>query len=471
MKFTLGTNKAIIKSDLILLEEDTIKHKILPFMRLTNKLPTLLKSLKSNDLLFCTKDNRYTTTVYDEYGFSKRIDLIALKYQNIIDLDVQHIVDDSNTKDYFQAKEPDCIYIPLVTNYAGNIAYQEINFDAKENRHIFVTGKSGSGKTVQMSQLIASLRNLDEKIVIFDSSDSFTQEELSRNLSQEFVDKYVTFHQIETDGLPINPFLFDSNLRTTEIKNRITGILSSPFDDLSQNQVNTLKQAVSETLKEDEDNFNILGLIDTLSGDSKDGNGRVKKTVCNKLMPLAEDMTENEPINQTWDELLEDSNDIVVISMANNSAFPGNKIIDLLLASLFMYQREHTDTHLNVFIDEIQSQNLTSSGPITKVLKEGRKYQMSLIYATQTISKNSGEKVKTLKQAGTSMYFKPDITSIDTIAEFLHLNNRDKHKLDELEVGQCFVQGNVYNHIQKTNLPVIIHGNTYMHYNSFSKNK
>lgn len=313
MKFTLNTNKAILKSDLILLEEDTIKHKILPFMRLTNKLTTLLKSLKSNDLLFRTKDNRYTTTIYDEHGFSKRIDLIALKYRDIIDIDVQHIVDDSNTKDYFQAKEPDCIYIPLVTNYAGNIAYQEINFDAKENRHIFVTGKSGSGKTVQMSQLIASLRNLDEKIVIFDSSDSFTQEELSRNLSQDFVDKYVTFHQIEIDGLPINPFLFDSNLRKTEVRNRITSMLSAPFDDLSQNQVNTLKQAVSETLKEDEDNFDILGLIDTLSGDGKDGNGRVKKTVCNKLTPLAEDMTENELINQTWDEFLENSKESSII--------------------------------------------------------------------------------------------------------------------------------------------------------------
>lgn len=468
MKFSSNTNEAILKSDLILLEEITIKNTILKDMNLTNKFSTLLRALQKNSLLVCTKDNRYTTTIYDEDGYSKRIDLVALKYQEIIDLDVQYIIDDSTTKEYFQTQEPDCICIPLLTNHAGNTAYQEIDFQAKANRHIFVTGKSGSGKTVAISQIIASLRNLDEKIVIFDSSDSFTKEELTRNLSEDFINNYVAFYNLEIEKLPINPFLFNDTLRKTEIKNRITSILSASFADLTQNQINTLKQAVFETLKKDENSFDIYSLIDTLSSDNGDGNGRVKKIICNKLMPLVEDIIEKEPINQTWYDFIENSNDIIILSMANNSNFSGNKLIDLLLASLFIYQRENADRHLNIVIDEIQSQNLASNGPITKVLKEGRKYQMSLLYATQTISKSSGEKAKILKQAGTSIYFKPDITSIDSIAEFLHLNNRDKYKLDELKVGQCFIQGDIYNSSLDMNVQTVIKGNIYTHYNNFN---
>lgn len=82
-------------------------------------------------------------------------------------------------------------------------------------------------------------------------------------------------------------------------------------------------------------------------------------------------------VNRGWDEFLNNSKDIIIVSMNASSK----------TVSLFYHQRFNPAKHLGIFVDEIHSQNLKPQGPITQILREGRKFRTFLNYATQFLYK------------------------------------------------------------------------------------
>lgn len=71
-----------------------------------------------------------------------------------------------------------------------------------------------------------------------------------------------------------------------------------------------------------------------------------------------------------------------------------------------------------------------------------------------------------MNQAGLSVYFKPNLASKMSVANMLGLKKSESHKLDELNKGECFVQGTVFNFETKCPEDAIISGKTYLIPNS-----
>lgn len=93
--------------------------------------------------------------------------------------------------------------------------------------------------------------------------------------------------------------------------------------------------------------------------------------------------------DRDWGELIEESKDIIIISTKAVRSNGGSGLIDMLLMSLYYYQQAHGEKQLSVFIDEIRTQNLSTKGPIAKILTESRKNRMSLNFATQFLPKSA----------------------------------------------------------------------------------
>ena len=93
--------------------------------------------------------------------------------------------------------------------------------------------------------------------------------------------------------------------------------------------------------------------------------------------------------DRDWGELIEESKDIIIISTKAVRSNGGSGLIDMLLMSLYYYQQAHGEKQLSVFIDEIRTQNLSTKGPIAKILTESRKNRMSLNFATQFLPKST----------------------------------------------------------------------------------
>ncbi|MDE6035316.1 MAG: type IV secretion system DNA-binding domain-containing protein [Ruminococcus sp.] len=131
--------------------------------------------------------------------------------------------------------------MPLIQNKSGQIAGQILV--PQENQHRFITGKSGSGKTVFLIQLMYHLSKAENRIIVFDSSYSFTEDSLLKVLPQNFVRENITFHKIDEKGIPVYLLHTYSTDKPLSRRNMLFNILCEAIHDPSQNQEIALKKS------------------------------------------------------------------------------------------------------------------------------------------------------------------------------------------------------------------------------------
>lgn len=153
--------------------------------------------------------------------------------------------------------------------------------------------------------------------------------------------------------------------------------------------------------------------------------------------------------------------------MDASSKTGGYALIDFLMMSLFKHQQLNYEKPIALFIDEIQNQNIRESSPIQQILRLGRKYRTGLNYATQFISKVSKDSNSVLEMANLSVYFQPDNTSATSVAKNLGL---PKKELICMNVGECYIKGDIFNYNSNHSIGTVLHGYTYRNFvNSNSK--
>lgn len=462
MAYSVGSDTVIRKDNMFIFEEKVFTDIILSGMTHTQSLLHTLQALDSEGVLVKNKKNRFSLTVYDSEGHSVRKDFIAILYSSILDTDTLEMLENNENREYFFDTLPHGNFLPMICNSSGKVAGKEIRYIDKSNLHISVTGKSGSGKTVFLCQLLCSMQKLGDKVVVFDTSDSFSYDELCRNLSKDYVDDNITFHNIEDDKIPVKIFNFAYCSNLADKKKLIAGILTAPIENLSQNQITVLKKYISECKLE---SFEFAELLDKLEKDDK-----TALSLYSRLEPVFGDIIEYDESDYTWGEFIDNSKGIIVISMSSDFSNSSNQLIDMLISSLYSYQIKNSDRQLDIFIDEIQNQNLSENAPIARIMKEGRKHHVSLISATQISTKGSSSSDKIMKQAETFVFFKPDSSSRTVVADMLNLKKGEMYKLDELQRGECIIKSELYNDAYKYNSTAVIKGKTYLHFNSFENN-
>jgi hypothetical protein len=129
-----------------------------------------------------------------------------------------------------------------------------------------------------------------------------------------------------------------------------------------------------------------------------------------------------------------------------------------LLAGLFNYKRENPQRPLSVFIDEVQNQNFSTSSPIRKVLKEGRKHHLSIVAATQDFYARGSEIGSALGKAGMQIHHCPTQNSATLVAAELRWNKADMARFDSMNRGDIVVKGALYNKENERNMQTILSG-------------
>ncbi len=83
--------------------------------------------------------------------------------------------------------------LPLVKTIDGRFAGKMLRYEAEESNIYLGTGKTGSGKSWAISQIICMLFMLGHTVVVFDVSNSYTKEKLLKMLPAEAVEKLFKF--------------------------------------------------------------------------------------------------------------------------------------------------------------------------------------------------------------------------------------------------------------------------------------
>lgn len=463
MEFIQGKPQIIVKDDLILLEESTIAETLLPEMTTTESTHYILTSLYDMDLLHTTKKLRYPCTVYSK-GMSIIVPFIAIKLHEVLNLDVQLKIQAKACEEWFSADSSEPSMMPIITNHLNYNAYRKYDFAKSDNLHCFITGESGSGKTHYLTEYTVTLHKAGQLVIVFDTSDSFTKESIIHNLSvggngatkkivENYVNQNITFCDVEKDGVPVDILNLDYPVSSVTQKKIIQNIISANFKTMGKKQSAELSRCVENLMEHGK--FSMVDLYEEIT------ESNTSDSLAMQFEDILSAFIEYKLSDMSWGEYLGDKESIIIISSSGLSGTGGSALVDMLLMSLFYYQRNNHDRHIAVVIDEIQNQNCSVLSAIMQVIREGRKYHMSLNYATQYLAENNRERMKAMTSAGLKVYLRPDITSAKSIARAIGVTASD---LTSMRQGECYVYGSLYNNTEHTTRPGLVHGYTYRNF-------
>ena len=351
---------------------------------------------------------------------------------------------------------PDRILLGRFTSGYREI-YWEFGHPELLNRHIVIFGSSGSGKTYTIQALLLELAKAGQNSLIVDYTNGFT----AGQLEPIIVDKLSpTQHVVRQEPLPINPFrrqcdyIDDQPLPETPagVARRVTDLFASVYQ-IGDQQRSVLYTAIRDGIDEKGDSFTLEDLVSTLE-EIQYGKGPTSipaATLVSKMRPFVDMNPFGREDKDSWERLFTDTESrchiVQLMGFPKDSA---RLITEFCLSDFYWYYRANgnKDCPRVVVLDEIQNLNHSLDSPISQLLTEGRKFGVSLILATQTMSNLGKDERDRLFQASHKLFFKPADTEVRSFAQILADSDSTKtsqsewvERLSSLKLGECYSLG------------------------------
>lgn len=323
--------------------------------------------------------------------------------------------------------------------------YWEYGNPQLPNKHMLVTGKSGQGKTYFLQTIMWELSKNKVSSLVIDYTDSYLNNELDDDFKKKMGKKLkeVIVYQ---EKLPINPFKiqkrFLPGLVLTEtpedMVDRIIEVLDFIFH-LGIQQKSLARRIMLKGYKNNPTDYTLTQfkeqLLETNSGEN----------VYSRMSVLLDRDPFTYQSSFDWSKVFNYEGTVTILQMVQYQRQIQNTMIEFLLWDLFYHSQTKKDgTIYPIFLDEIQNLNFSSSSPTVKILREGRKFGWSGIFATQAMSSIKGE-VDALYNAAEQIHFLPPEDQVASLAGYIAPNAKEKNifeaRLTRLKKGQCIMSG------------------------------
>jgi DNA phosphorothioation-dependent restriction protein DptH len=191
--------------------------------------------------------------------------------------------------------------------------------------------------------------------------------------------------------------------------------------------------------------FSLDALLPILSEDGPQG-----LSLASKIEPFIQAQPFRAASESAWEDMLNSpDHGVHVLQLGGLPRKSQRMVTEFVLWDLWDHAQNagNKDHPLPIVLDEIQNLDHSSDSPIDKMLREGRKFGIALILATQTTSNFNAEQRDRLFQAGHKLFFKPADTEIDRFTDILSKATPGVSRADwagrlaRLEKGQCWSLG------------------------------
>jgi len=207
-----------------------------------------------------------------------------------------------------------------------------------------------------------------------------------------------------------------------------------------------------ESLKEQMNLDQMLSIIEDMANDKKFKT--TAQTLHNKLRPFVLD----EPFAYgkdgfDWISIFKDQDPLCnIFQLVGMDDYSQKLITEFILWDLYGFLQskgKKTDPKV-IVLDEVQNLDHQEGSPLSKYLREGRKFGLSLMLATQTMSNMKKDEQDRMFNAEHKLFFRPADTELKTFANIAALfagqsPNEWINKLSSLKKGECFSIGQAVN--------------------------
>jgi DNA phosphorothioation-dependent restriction protein DptH len=328
--------------------------------------------------------------------------------------------------------------------------YWEFGHRDLANRHLIIFGNSGQGKTYCIQGLLLELAKHSINSMVVDYTNGF----LPEHLEPEFIDSVKPRTDLIADKpLKLNPFKKQKNIvagteltdKAYDVATRVASVFKSVYSSIGDQQLPTLIRVIEDGLEAYGNQYSFEHMLQALEDYDQTG---VK--VANKLLPLVKANIFAFDDTDGWNEIYQAKDSVCrLIQMARLSRDVWLAAVEFILWDLYSYAclHGHKNSPLPIVLDEVQNLDHRLESPLGKMLTEGRKYGISLILATQTMSNLGKDEQDRLFQASHKLFFAPAMTEVQTYAKLLEqaVPGSDKKywlsELSKLRKGECISVG------------------------------
>ncbi len=333
--------------------------------------------------------------------------------------------------------------------------YWEFSHPGLVNRHMLIFGSSGQGKTYAIQCILCEMSKFRQNSLIIDYTNGFLPNQLESITNEILQPKQ---HVIKNDPLPINPFIPQEadtggifiKENSNAVAKRIAGLFNSVYG-LGHQQYSILHRVVMDGVDSSGEGMNLdymLSLIEEMAEDKK--YKAYAQSLFNKLRPFVLD----EPFASgekgfNWDHLFQKEDPLCnIFQLAGMDMKSSRLVTEFILWDLYGYLQakgEKTDPKV-IVLDEVQNLDHQEGSPLSKYLREGRKFGLSLILATQTMSNMKKDERDRMFQAEHKLFFKPADTELKAFADIAALATQQRpdewvRRLSSLAKGECYSIG------------------------------
>ena len=324
--------------------------------------------------------------------------------------------------------------------YLGKIQDKKLKVSQNApNKSILITGISGSGKSCRMNLIEMDAALTGKTVIVLDTDKTHASNQIYAPISMEY-QRYVNRINLQTEGLSMQlpGIVFKADNSSSLYRYFINSLVAAISEPLRMGimQIGALREALIFAMN------NCKYYCDKLSAvieNLKIQDSREADAVLRKLWPLSDINL----IREDGKKILKGR--IYILYLEDTDRITKKIISEILLSILWFYKKsEQTSANdIVLAVDEFQNLRLKEGCLVWDVLREGRKFGLSIILATQTLDTFTRENVAILNQAAVRLYFLPAkqeirkcAKSIDPLAVEYWVR-----RLSNLRVGEAVAVG------------------------------
>ncbi|WP_071394233.1 helicase HerA domain-containing protein [Bacillus tuaregi] len=343
------------------------------------------------------------------------------------------------------------IRVPIGTIQGSNhMVHWEFGNPGLANRHLFITGRSGQGKTYFIQCLLWELSKNGISSMIIDYTDGFKKSQLEDDFKEKMGENLEQFIVL-AKKFPVNPFKrnqkeLDEDILIVEddsdVAERMKNVISSIYTTLGPQQLNAIYQAVMKGMSIHDERMNLQILRELLEEDGS----TPAKTALSQMNLLIDKNPFDYEKDFDWSFLEKEKGKVFVVQLTGFSPDVQKMITEFILWDLWYYKLQHGKKNLPfpVILDESQRLDFSGDSPSAKILVEGRKFGWSGWFATQFLKGGfSTDQVSRLQNAAMKVIFAPMENEVASIAANLTQDSGERKewemRLSNLKKGQCVI--------------------------------
>lgn len=331
-------------------------------------------------------------------------------------------------------------FLLLVKTIDGRFAGKMLKYDAEESNIYFGTGRTGSGKSWAIAQILCMLFMLGHNVIIFDVSGTYTREKLLRMLPADVVENLFEFIDVgeKIGRIPINFSSLKDYKSLPDRKRAIYSVIHAAIGRIEKDDAASLKNFLSGYLKAVNDAFEIEEMCEMAVLEEPS----IAK-IAESFRSVMRDLNEVGFENRSWSELLS-NNKITVLNLGLEVGESSHQLLDMLAASLFSWQMAHDSKFLSIAIDELIDQNFSKDSPLSTIVKQGRKFHTALLGATQDYYNAGNSNLDNMKQSNIKSFCRPG-KSEDRVAQKIGYSNAIDAGFHKFKSGDTILEFDAYN--------------------------